>query len=129
MKKTHIESVRQRNASVRMQVLNVLGWDEMKYAQLQEQSGRDWVADRMGSDTYMSDEILKHRAYWAWWRMHWARRDAEFLDMAGMLFSKELESYYRELHTPNAIGYFPHSPILDATYGEMIHKLVKEAVR
>lgn len=129
MKKTYIESIRERNAAIRMQVLNVLGWDDMQYAQLQEESGRHWIAKRLGNDVYMAEEITRHKEFWSWWRMHWTKRDQEFLEMASMLFADEVQAYYREIHSVETMGYYPHAALMDAAYTDMVHKLVKEAVR
>lgn len=128
MKQTHIETVRQRNAAVRMQVLNLLGWDDMRYAQFQEQMGLAWVEAKL-TDTYIASEIVKHREFWSWWRMHWVRRDMEFVDMASYLFPSEIEEYYLSLHKVEEMMFFPHARVMNDTYEHMIHRLIKEAVK
>jgi hypothetical protein len=129
MKKGHIESVRQDHAAVRVQVMHVLGWDELRYASLQEQKGREWVAYHMGVDSYMADEVVKHRTFWSWWRLHWVRRDREFLDMSGLLFRHELEGYYVDLHTVDSLTFYPHAQVMQQAYSDMMHRLIKRAVR
>jgi hypothetical protein len=128
-KVTHIEKVRRENAAVRTQVMNLLGWDEMRYAEYQEQMGRAYLRDMFGEGTPLVDDIPNHRAYWSWWKQHWGRRDREFMEMSGMLFPHEMEPYYLDLHSPEGMAFRPHAAVLDDTYREMVHNLVKEAVR
>lgn len=127
-KPTHIERVRQENAAVKTQVLNLLGWDELAFAEFQEAAGLDYLRSQFGDITLAMD-LPHHKAFWAWWLLHWLRRDREFLEMSGLLFRHELESYYRELHDPYSVPFQPHSVILEESYGKMIHGLIKEVTR
>lgn len=127
-KLTHIEKIRRDNAALKMQVQNLLGWDDMQYSSFQMDMGMEYLRQVFG-DAPMVDAIPSHREFWSWWRMHWGKRDREFLEVSDMLFNDELEAYYRDLHCPGTIVFFPHSGILEATYSEMMHGLIKEAVR
>ena len=128
-KVTHIEKTRQQNAVTKLEVQNLLGWDDLRYAEYQEEMGREYIRQLFGEGTAMVDDIPNHREFWAWWKLHWAKRDREFVELAGMLFLHERESYYTDLHNPAGVAFRPHAPILMATYEAMMHRLVKEAVR
>lgn len=128
-KVSHIEKVRRENASIQTQVMNLLGYDELRYAEYQEEMGRTYLKDMFGEGTPLVDDIPNHKVFWSWWKLHWIRREREFLEMAGMLFRHELETYYIELHHPDGMHFRPHAGVLEATYHEMIHKLIKEAVQ
>jgi hypothetical protein len=126
---TYIEKVRRENASIHTQVMNLLGWDELKYAEYQENVGREYLYNQFGEGSTLVDDIPNHKVFWSWWKLHWIRREREFLEMAGMLFAHELEEYYRELHHPDGVHFRPHADVLQATYEEMIHRLVKEVTK
>jgi hypothetical protein len=127
-KVTHIERVRQENAAVKTQVLNLLGWDDLAFAEFQEAAGLEYLRSQFGGITLALD-MPHHKAFWAWWLLHWVKRDREFLEMSGLLFRHELEGYYRELHDPHSMPFQPHSVILEESYNLMIHRLVKEVVK
>lgn len=125
---THLEKVRQENASIRLQVLNVLGWDELAYGEFQEEAGLNYLTHTYGPIPLIED-LPKHKAFWSWWVNHWVRRDREFLEMSGLLFPNELENYYKSLHDPASFQFHPHSIILEDSWETMVHALIKEAVR
>jgi DNA-binding LytR/AlgR family response regulator len=124
---THINRVRQITANVKMQVQNLLGWDDMQYAAFQEAQGYAYL-NSLFANAPLADHIPEHKEYWSWWKLHWLRRDREFLDMAGLLFPGEYQTYYEELHTPDTLAFRPHAAILERTYTAMIHQLTKNAV-
>jgi hypothetical protein len=128
MKTSHIEQVRQDAATLKTEVLNILGWDELRYAEYQEAMGRRYLEDVVGAGPEYTEEITRSGLYWSWWKLHWMRRDREFLDMSGLLFRHEHEGYYMELHQPGTMVFRPHSVVLEASYANMIHRLVKEVV-
>lgn len=128
-KLSHIETVRKEQALIKMQVQNLLGWDDMQYASFQEEMGLVYLRKLFGEGTPMIQEVPSHKGFWSWWKMHWLKRDREFLDMAGLLFRDEVLPYYEDLHHPAGIAFTPHRAILEKTYHGMIHKLVKEVVK
>jgi hypothetical protein len=128
-KVTHIETIRRAHAAVKLQVLNLLGWDDLRYGLFQEEQGKAYLKAIFGEGIPLVDDLPNHRAFWMWWVNHWTKRDQEFLEMSGLLFAHELEEYYRELHTPDSLVFFPHSIILEATYEAMVHKLIKEVTQ
>lgn len=141
MKTTHIEKVRVELATVKMQAQNVLGWDDLQYGQFQEEMGRKYL-EHFGSvtstlrepqctapvDDPFLEEITRSKTFWSWWRLHWLERDREFIEISCLLRTGEMEPYYRDLHQPGSVAFRPHSKILEDTYTQMMHKLVKEAV-
>jgi len=127
-KTTHIQRIRQENASIKTQVLNLLGWDELKFGEFQQDAAFAYLQDMFG-DLELGADLPNHKAFWAWWILHWAKRDREFLEMSGLLFPHELQGYYRELHDPKSMPFHPHGVIMEDTYSAMIHKLVKEVTQ
>ena len=125
---THIERVRQSNATLQMEVQNILGWDDMQYAEFQQIKGIEYLAHAFGNMPLV-DKIPEQKEYWSWWRLHWARRDCVFMSMLNMLFPNEYETYYLEMHTASSMIFKPHGIILKRTYHSMIHNLVKQSTR
>ena len=125
---SHIERIRRQHAQLKIQVQNLLGWNDSQYAAFQEEQGLHYLRRQFGGAALIN-EVPKHKEFWSWWRLHWVRRDSEFLDMSGMLFPHEYEQYYRDLHRPGSVQFRPHAAILENTYKKMIHNLVKQAVK
>jgi len=128
MKTIHIQRIRQENASIKTQVLNLLGWDEMAFTEFQQNAGFEYLQEMFG-DLELAADLPYHKAFWSWWLMHWTKRDREFLELSGLLFQNELESFYRDLHNPISIPFQPHGIIMEETYSSMMHKLVKEVTK
>jgi hypothetical protein len=127
-KTSHIERVRQENASIKTQVLNLLGWSELAFAEFQEAAGFAYLKAQFG-DIQLAADLPSHKAFWSWWLMHWVRRDREFLELSGLLFRHELEGYYREIHDPLSVPFRPHAAVMEDTYSDMMHRLIKEVTR
>jgi hypothetical protein len=125
---TQVDKLQQQAALLKMQVQNILNWDDMEYARFQEAMGLDYLERNYGGAPLL-DEIPKHREYWSWWRLHWMQRDLEFVEVSTMIYPTEQEAYYRRLHNPEAMHYKPHGIILRNTYEHMMRNLVKNATR
>lgn len=121
--------MRRESAAIKLQVQNLLKWDDLQYAIFQENQGRAYLQSLFGAGIPLVDDLPNHKAFWSWWVNHWNKRDREFLEMSGLLFPQELESYYQELNSPDSVVFYPHSAILEATYEAMVHKLIKEVVK
>lgn len=125
---SHIERIRQMNASIQARVQKVLNWDDMRYALFQQQQGFIYLGHQFG-DAPLVSRIPEHKEFWSWWRMHWLKRDSEFLDMTDLLFPAEIETYYIDLHSPESLAFRPHAAMMERTYMKMIHGLVKQSVK
>jgi hypothetical protein len=126
---SHIERQRQDQALVQTRIMNLIGWSDLQFAEYQESQGLAFLKCWLGADVPLVDDLPNHRAFWSWWRCYWTRRDREFLELSSLLFSHELESYYRETHEPGSLEFYPQAAIMEETYEAMIHQVIKEAVR
>ena len=124
--KTQKEKIRQETALAKIQVQNLLGWDDMTYAQFQQAMGLAYLDHHYG-DAPLVSRIPEHKEFWSWWILHWMRRDKKFLFDSTALFSHEMESYYQELHDPKEMKHKPQGIILKNTYASTIHRLVKNS--
>ncbi|WP_143960260.1 hypothetical protein [Litoribacter populi] len=126
---THIEKVRRENATVKMQVQNALNWDDMQYAQYQEEMGYQYLKAEYGEDLPIVREVVYHKEFWSWWKMHWLKRDRLFLEVAYSMGLDDRLQTYTALHDANDVGFRPHSVILERTYSTMMHRIIKEVMR
>jgi len=133
MKKlTHIEKTRRELAAVKLQVQNLLGWTDEQYATFQYETGVAYI--RRMSDLPLHDalleSILAQKELWSWWRLHWMRRDRHFMEMSSVLFKHEYEAYYRdEVHNLTEASMRPHRRIMETSYSDMMHRIIKETVK
>jgi hypothetical protein len=105
--------------------------------------------NEMGIEILMSSKL-----FFDWWLSLWSNRDSELilsceftelyvrysqiLDipmMGGATFKKisflnpvQFKALYDRIHNPYIINNFPHNKIIEDTYMQMTHKMVKDAV-
>lgn len=124
-RKTHVQKTREQLSMVALQVQNILRWDALKYASYQEEQGIAYLNHEFGELGWPKD-LVNYKAFWSWWRMHWLRRDREFLDMQNYFRStEEAQDYYQDLHHPSGINFRPHKAQMESTYKLQIHRLIK----
>lgn len=115
MPESHIETIRNRHASIKIQVQNHIDWNDYRYGEFQELAGLEFLKLTYG-DSALSDAMKSMREFWAWWRMAWIEVDKEFLDLSSMLFRAELETYYKELHAAHKVTLRPHRVIINKCF-------------
>jgi len=124
-KPSYIESIRLRHAALKMEAQQVLNWDDYQFASYQEAQGYAYLRENFPDDPF-AQELAKSKAFWSWWKMAWMRRDAEFLEIAGLLKQCELEEWYKNFHEPNGVGMRPHREIMESTYAQMVKRAIQE---
>lgn len=111
-------------------IMKSLGWDELEYAEFQYEQGLIYL------DTYLKgmigpmDALLRSRIFWNWWKNHWAIRERCFL-MAEDLTLSQRRNIYKGMHDGRMLAsdIRPNSVVLEESYSEMMHKVVKQEVR
>jgi len=125
---THIETIRMRNTSVVKEVKGLLKWSDLTFAGFQMKMGEEYVKHQFGDDE-LASQIPNYKEFWSWWKLHWVKRDLDFLDIANMLFENELEEHYRKMHDPYSILFKPHHHLLENTYCAMLHEITKNLLK
>lgn len=131
MSSNQLDMVRSEMARLRMQVSNLLGWTDLEYASFQEAMGLLFLRSSFGGSGLageLGDELAKHKEFWSWWRIHWMRRDREFLELSGSLFPSEYANYYRELHDATTVVFKPHGDVLMHTYRLLLAGIMDKEV-
>lgn len=115
---SHIQKVRDNRESVQKQVQQILGWTDLEYAELQESFGLDYLKINYGILSKVSHKLPASKVFWSWWRLHWMRKDVEFLDMIHLVFSNEYVAYYREIHEPANLSYYLNGSVISGVIKE-----------
>lgn len=126
---THIERVRRQSYYLKMEVQNLLGWDDLQYGSFQEQMGYEYLKAEFPEGTVLVAELPYHKEFWTWWKMQWMERDELFLSQAYSMDRAMLQEYYRQFHSPMDESFKPHRIVLENAYSGMIDRLIKEALQ
>ena len=65
----------------RLQVCELLGWEETDYQHYLFETGMRYIECYTDYDKDVIDILKSDRRYWAWWRLHWHKRDTFFLNL------------------------------------------------
>lgn len=109
-------------------IIKLLGWDEMQYSQFVYDTGLRYLELYIPTDHAGIDALSRSKIFWAWWRNHWAARDAKF--MAPGPEGERNEIYYKWYHSPHRLTneIFPNAVVLGESYAVMIDHFNKSVV-
>jgi hypothetical protein len=127
---SHIERIRAVAQFNKGKVLNLLGWDDLKYARFQEMRGRKYLTTVICPDGYGVNDLCRSRFFWRWWINQWNRRDDDFLNsdlyMLDRMVYGDLQTY-RIIHSPEFLkNQYPHRVVFDASYSVMISEFLDD---
>lgn len=129
MKTTFINQVRIGAKSTFQEVMDVLHWDDLQYANFQESMGYEYLKAEFGEGVPFVRELPYTAEFWAWWKNHWQKRDVLFLLEAEKLDLSNRVLLYRQYHSSEDFYFRPHRKILEKSYSIMIGKVIKQAVK
>lgn len=107
----------------RVKVMKMLNWDDLQYGKFQMDQAYAYLNYMMPDDAWGKSHLPQTASFWAWWRNHWHKRDAEFVDFAKGMPVHEAVLFYEITHNAEAIEYTPHSVILADAYAKMIYEM------
>ncbi|MFD2961336.1 MULTISPECIES: hypothetical protein [Olivibacter] len=129
MKKlSYIEQIRRVTRTNQERVMSLLGWDDLQYAQYQEEMGYLYLSHEYG-DTPFINELPYTSAFWKWFKNQWAKREQIFLLAADTMSYRDRLKAYKALHNPESFEFHPHRKIMEKSYANMISNVIKEVVR
>jgi len=114
------------NAQIKAQIITLLEWSELDYAEFQELQGYRYLRSEFGNDPFVN--LLPYQSlFWKWWINHWLKRDEEFLTVVKNYNLKldNLRKGYEIHHNPTSMQFKPQSAILRQSYSIMIGNLIK----
>jgi hypothetical protein len=123
---THTSTIEQKSLTIKEQVLNLLQWSDLDYAEFQELQGYVYLKAEFGNTPFV--ELLPYQSlFWKWWINHWLKRDAAFLKQVShyKLPLKNIRIGYEAHHNPNKVCFKPQAVILRQSYSVMIGNLIK----
>lgn len=121
--------------SVKLQIIELLGIDELDYAVIQFETGICYLSLLLKDEYY--EGFLQHsRVFWTWWKNQWLLRDEQFLNAARysdvmidadgrFCLDKDYKGYPRDYITLNAPANLaseihPNGIVLRDSYAGMI---------
>lgn len=121
---------REKAALLKAQVMALLNWSEMQYAELQFSQGVEYLKTYLKGNEHDMRLLEYSSVFWAWWRNHWTQRDENFMaihhahplrrvDIARQLY----EQYNRGRLLANSIH--PNAVVLNESYALMIDELIQ----
>ena len=97
---TRTELRKQQAEEVKQRVMELLGWDEQRYANNQYEKGLEYLEQYLPNDEWARKQYSLTRAYWSWWRIQWHLRDELFVAHAHRMLWADRVAEYQELHNP-----------------------------
>lgn len=123
--------IKQKVSSTQGTIIQMLGWNEMEYAEYMEEQGLEYLHRYAGSDLLAINELAKKKTYWDWWKNHWFIRDQRFL----LLFTDGpvniLCHCYKQQHAAKYLvsDIYPPAVVLGNDFAKMIGELNDEIKR
>lgn len=134
MKTRHKSTVLDKE-SLKQAVIKLLDWSEQGYCDFQYEQGLKYLKTYLpGRDKedgeYHQNILASSRAFWNWWKNHWAQRDQQFIkNYTGSLVLRRV--VYMEINNGKALAYDirPNSVILQETYIPMVDSIIEKAIK
>ena len=124
---TNAATVRQENQSVKQRIQQLLGWDDLKYAEYQQAMGYQYLETELGVDAQLMHALVKEKIYWSWWINHWIKRDIVFLEQFEAYRAFHLtDELYRIRHNPKTVQFKPQNTVMRHSYAKMIGQLIDQ---
>lgn len=131
MNNSYTAHLKKRQQTAKQRVIQLLGWDELRYAEMQYRTGRQYLQSYIPNDPDGIDALERSRIFWAWWKNQWLIRDTAFLntDIAKVSRLSALR-IYEYMHNAEALVHaiYPSGQVLDESYAKMIDNFNKEVV-
>lgn len=112
--------------------MKLLGWNEEQYAGFIYNTGIAYLSNYIPNYPQVVSQITRSEVFWNWWKMHWEKRDKEFMEQCygwdeGREYYIEL---YKNLHDAStlAAGIYLNGQVLEESYANMIGCVTKEQV-
>lgn len=128
---TQNQAHQKRALALKQKVCELLGWDELSYAENQYSSGLQYLQHYIPKDPDGIDQLAQNKIFWNWWKVRWADRDEQFCNQGTPLLMLQTRlTIYQLLHNPKLLAneIYPNGVVLSASYAVMIKEVIKEEV-
>jgi hypothetical protein len=113
-------------------IMHILKCNEQEYFDKIYNGGLAYLHHYIGNESEaIISEISRSKTFWTWWKMHWQKRDEEFVDM--VIAAPEDNNWhllYLEKHDPRTLAraIYPSGVVLEESYDSMMQQLQKEVM-
>jgi len=121
---SHVAQIKAIQQLTRQRVMQLLDWSELQYGEFQMQQAEAYIQFMIGDDARGANELKQTPSFWAWWRNHWHRRDAQFVNDIENLSQQETIWFYEITHNAKTIEYTPHSVVFAQALAKRLEKEV-----
>lgn len=115
------------------EVLQLIGWTKEQHNQHIYECADAYLGGFIPSYPQIQTQIMKTPVFWNWWRLHWEKRDMQFIEQCyGWDEGRESRvEVYKELHDPRtlAAAIYLNGQVLEESYAEMIGKITSAQTR
>jgi hypothetical protein len=131
-----VNARKERASELRAFICALLKCTNEQYAELVYNEGLKYLKHYLPDDPEGREMLNRSRVFWNWWKNHFANRDEEFKGMveAHPLLPTHREEIMRQLYLNYndgrqlALNLHPQSVVLEESYSDMIHKLLRKEV-
>lgn len=133
LRQSVVQVQKERANSLRADICRILKCDDEDYAKLVYEQGLRYLKYYLPDDPDGQRMLSYNRIFWNWWKNHFTTRDEEFKDMFERHSIQDTE-IVRQLYLQYNDGkqlaenLHPQSVVLEESYCDMIHELLRKEV-
>src|SRR6185437_4175861 len=113
-------------------VLAMLEWSNDNHFEFVIDKAQEYLAKQLSPDETGKRRLMAQPEFWTWWRNHWSRRDADFVEQClGETDIDNLRAYYRHIHSYDRLQTIrPHKCLLQRSFAKAMQPVLdKEVIR
>lgn len=115
--------------NLQRKVQSLLGWDQQEYADFIYKGGLAYLERYIPAYPLVVAQISKSLVFWNWWKMHWEKRELQFMEQVYGLEENrdEMLEIYNDLHDARSLAaaVYLNGQVLQESYAEMIGTITK----
>ena len=126
VKQITMDIIREENSYTKANVMELLGWTSLQYAEFQEEMGYVYLHEELGLQHALVREFVYTRHFWGWWIKHWIKRDVQFLKTVHSFGAATWECMYKAHHRVSSDIFRPHKEMMKPDIEKYIKHLEDE---
>ncbi|MBT1702926.1 hypothetical protein [Chryseosolibacter indicus] len=133
LKKTVSKARNERATRLKGCICEILNCTQDQYAELVYNEGLKYLKYFLPDDADGQKMLSSSRVFWNWWKNHFINRDEKFIALSGKYPIQDKEMLLQLYLNYNdgkqlAQNLHPQSVVLEESYSEMIHSLLRKEV-
>jgi hypothetical protein len=129
-RKTAAEAAKEKAQRTHELVLAMIEWSENEHFEFVVDKAADYLQKQCGPDVIGQERLLAQPEFWMWWKNHWNRRDADFVEQClGETNLKDLRAYYKHIHSSDRLQSIrPHRSMLQKSFAKVVLPVLEREV-